>query len=160
MIRFNGYYSNKSLGNNAISDYTVCLIVGIVGIVIATCFAIIGWVLEEYDLFAIMCVFLAVGVFAIILSIIRLPYLIKHKPKPYVDLQIDDNMILFNDGVSSKELYISDVVKVKDLGYAYHICFSKNSAMKFCICQKDLLVEGSIEDFERMFKGKLVRKKS
>ncbi|MDE7373524.1 MAG: hypothetical protein K2N18_05625 [Clostridia bacterium] len=159
MIRFNGNYSDESLGKNAIRAYRIFLIVGIVGIALATAFIIIGWVFKEYELFVTMCVSLAVAVFLTILSIIYLLYLFKHKPKSYVDLQIDDKMVLFNDGISSKEMPISNVVKVNDLEYAYQIYFSKGSAMKFCICQKDLLVEGSIDDFECIFMDKLVHKK-
>lgn len=159
MIRFNGYYSDKLLEKNDIRNMKTCMLFGVIAIVLAIVFAITGWKLKNETLFWWMCADLAAGVVLSIFCIIRLLYLIKRMPNPYIDLQIDDGMILFDDGAICKQMQISEVVKVKDLGYEYHICFSKNSDMKLCICQKDLLVEGNIADFENLFKDKLVRKK-
>lgn len=159
MIRFNGYYSDKLLEKNDIRNMKKCILLSVIVIVLAIVFAIIGWILKEKELFWTMCVSLVAAAVLSVFCIIRLLYLIKRMPNPYIDLQIDDEMILFEDGAIRKEMHITDVVKVKDLGYEYHICFSKNSDMKLCICQKDLLVEGNIADFENLFKDKLVRKK-
>ncbi|MBD5092467.1 MAG: hypothetical protein HDT36_03695 [Clostridiales bacterium] len=159
MIRFNGNYSDESLGKNTIRRYRKFLILGIVGTILATVVAIAGWKFQEYELFIPMCISIPAGVCLIVLSIVVLVDTHIRMPKPYVDLQIDDELISFNDGISSKEMQISDVVKVKDLKYGYYIYFAKKSAMKSCVCQKDLLVEGSLEDFEKLFKNKLVRNK-
>ena len=51
-----------------------------------------------------------------------------------------------------------DVKKVLDYGEFYEFRFY----FPWCfgvICQKDLLVEGTIEEFEQFFDGKIVRKK-
>ena len=53
---------------------------------------------------------------------------------------------------------INDVKKVIDFGDGYLICFSRFEITNAWLCQKDLLVQGSIDDFERLFEGKIVRK--
>ncbi len=62
----------------------------------------------------------------------------------------------------TKELSINmvgleKVKKVIDYGNFYQICIGKESEWCKYICQKDLLVKGSIKEFERIFKRKLVR---
>jgi len=52
---------------------------------------------------------------------------------------------------------ISEVLKVIDYWYWYEIVFKQREKMNY-ICQKDLIVTGTIEDFEKLFEGKIVRK--
>ena len=51
----------------------------------------------------------------------------------------------------------SDVKIVKDWGLWYEIIFYFPYRSIDFICQKDLLVEGSIEEFEKLFEGLIVR---
>ncbi|MBQ5725744.1 MAG: hypothetical protein IIV80_06295 [Clostridia bacterium] len=53
---------------------------------------------------------------------------------------------------------IDDVTMVVDMGEWYHISFGKKLGLGRFVCQKDLLVQGTIEDFEKLFEGKLIRK--
>ena len=53
---------------------------------------------------------------------------------------------------------IQEVKKVIDFGDGYLICFSRFEITNAWLCQKDLLIQGSIDDFERLFEGKIVRK--
>ena len=53
---------------------------------------------------------------------------------------------------------IDDVEYVIDYGLWYQINFIHTEKNLRFICQKDLLVQGTIEDFEKMFDGKLIRK--
>lgn len=54
---------------------------------------------------------------------------------------------------------ISNVKKVLDYGDWYQIIFKfPHKSFRF-LCQKNLITEGTIEDFETLFKGKIVRKK-
>ena len=55
----------------------------------------------------------------------------------------------------SKDVY--DVKKVIDTGDCYFILFALLPKNFSCLCQKDLLVEGTLEDFERLFEGKIKR---
>ena len=52
---------------------------------------------------------------------------------------------------------IGDVAKVKDFGSYYCLYFSFGRQIWGWICQKDLLVEGSLEEFEALFEDRLIR---
>ncbi len=54
---------------------------------------------------------------------------------------------------------INTVKKVIDFGDWYHIVFKFPAKSIYCVCQKNLLEEGTIEEFEAVFEGKIVRKK-
>ena len=58
------------------------------------------------------------------------------------------------------EMQISNIDKVVDTGdwYLIHFAPGPNHPPRF-ICQKDLIVEGTIEEFEKMFEKKIVHKK-
>ena len=72
-------------------------------------------------------------------------------------IKIDKELIAFEfDKYTEKKT--EDVKKVLDYGEFYEFRFY----FPWCfgvICQKDLLVEGTIEEFEQFFDGKIVRKK-
>ena len=53
---------------------------------------------------------------------------------------------------------LSDVKQVRDFGEFYEIVFPFGKISEKFICQKDLLTIGTIDDFEKLFDGKIVRK--
>ena len=53
---------------------------------------------------------------------------------------------------------IEDVKNVLDYGAFFDIIIYSPTRIYNCICQKDLLVEGTIEEFEKLFEDKIVRK--
>ncbi len=53
---------------------------------------------------------------------------------------------------------ISDAKQVLDFGGFYYIVFPLGKVSDSFICQKDLLTEGTIEEFESLFQGKIDRK--
>ena len=74
--------------------------------------------------------------------------------------------ILINDdfiNIEGQNIYqkksITTVKKVIDMGGWYHIVVKFPAKSIYCVCQKNLLTEGSIEQFEKLFEGKIVRKK-
>ena len=62
----------------------------------------------------------------------------------------------YRKGAGSRS--IDDVKKVIDMGRFYDIIFYFPNQWANCICQKDLIVEGTIEEFEKLFEDKIVRK--
>ncbi len=52
---------------------------------------------------------------------------------------------------------ISEVRKIVDFGEWYYIFFSSKYVVTDCICQKDLINKGSIEEFEKLFEGQIER---
>ncbi len=53
---------------------------------------------------------------------------------------------------------ISKVKKVIDYDTYYFVCFRIIDGKAGIVCQKNLLTEGTIEEFEELFKGKIIRK--
>ena len=53
------------------------------------------------------------------------------------------------------ESSIAEVVKVLDKGEWYHI-YVESKEGRF-ICQKDLLTNGSLDEFEEIFKDKIIK---
>ena len=53
---------------------------------------------------------------------------------------------------------VANVAMVLDMGEWYHLSWSRRFGSGHFVCQKSLLVKGTIEDFEKLFEGKIVRK--
>ena len=67
-----------------------------------------------------------------------------------------------NEIISESESFhytrsIEDVKEVVDFGEWYHIFFYPECKNGHFVCQKDLLTKGSIEEFEKIFEGKVIR---
>ena len=74
-------------------------------------------------------------------------------------ITIDDEKIVVETPLWPKPLEkpIKKIKKVLDEGDCYYIIYGDiNNSI---VCQKDLLKEGTIEEFEALFQGKIVRKK-
>ncbi len=72
-------------------------------------------------------------------------------------VQIDEDYIT-SKGDNPKEFTsfsLDDVLEVIDMGTWYKFKFNLKVNV-FTICQKDLIVEGTLEEFEEIFKDKLV----
>lgn len=52
---------------------------------------------------------------------------------------------------------IDDVIEVRDFGEFYELVFPFGKVSEKFICQKNLLVQGSLEEFEALFDGKIIR---
>ena len=55
-------------------------------------------------------------------------------------------------------MLVENVTKVFDMGEWYHISFGIIRDQGRMVCQKDLIVKGTIEEFEALFDGKIIRK--
>ena len=53
---------------------------------------------------------------------------------------------------------IDDVKKIIDYGEFYDFVFTFSARDIYFVCQKDLLVCGTIEEFESLFEGKIERR--
>lgn len=53
---------------------------------------------------------------------------------------------------------IQDIKEIWDMGTFYAVIFYFPNMDRRFICQKDLIVEGTIEEFEQLFEDKIVRK--
>ena len=67
--------------------------------------------------------------------------------------------VVFNHQQGAVESYkICKVKKVVDYGRYYYVFLYRLDPSKGIVCQKDLLTEGTIEEFEELFKEKIIRK--
>lgn len=69
----------------------------------------------------------------------------------------DNKMVCITDDFTEKRS-VELVKKVYDYGEFYFISFYFGKISCYFICQKSLLTQGTIEDFEKLFDGKIVRK--
>lgn len=80
------------------------------------------------------------------------------------DLILPNKIIINNEFIVSlgknfhHERKIQHIKKIVDYGDWYQIFFKYPYKNQTYICQKDLIKKGTIEDFENLFKGKIVRK--
>lgn len=66
--------------------------------------------------------------------------------------------IIFAEGIQRSETkYLSNVKKVVDMGDWYKVYFYFPYKSNLFICQKDLIIQGTIEDFENLFSEKIIR---
>ena len=70
----------------------------------------------------------------------------------------DDQTIsgTYANGYGTRKL--DQVKKVIDYGDFYDITFVLLYRWRNCVCQKDLITQGTIEEFEQLFEDKIVRK--
>ena len=75
---------------------------------------------------------------------------------------VPQRVVITHDGTiksecrkTSDERHISEVEKVTDRGEFYHISFESSFGDGRFVCQKNLLVSGTPEEFEKMFEGKI-----
>ena len=100
-----------------------------------------------------------VGLCMCIMLLVAIPRSEKEKkqitPKKIV---IEDEYILCIAEKYTETRLITDVKLVKDFGEYYELCFPFGKMSEKYVCQKSLLTKGTIQDFETLFSGKIVRK--
>lgn len=73
-------------------------------------------------------------------------------------ISIEDDFIVSEGDNFSYACPVSEVKKVIDMGEWYHIFFNYRYRNPRFVCQKDLLKQGSINEFEKLFENKIIRK--
>ena len=71
---------------------------------------------------------------------------------------IENNEICAEIGKGFATRQFDDIKKIIDYGEFYDIIFYFPNKVLNCICQKDLIKEGTIEEFEEFFKDYIIRK--
>lgn len=80
----------------------------------------------------------------------------KISPKHWnrITIDTDEGTLYLNEGKREEEfIMLDDITKIYDFGEFYHIW-----DLGPIYCQKSLLLEGTIEEFEKIFEGKIIRK--
>lgn len=74
-------------------------------------------------------------------------------------VRIEDSYITRSDYAGIQKKPLNKVKKVIDSGDWYYVVFKWGNISNAFVCQKDLLREGTIEQFESLFEGKIKRGK-
>ncbi len=75
-----------------------------------------------------------------------------------IEISIDDVNVIINGEDWYEVREISNLESIVDLGDCYRMFFEIPEKTIHCLCQKDLIVEGTIEEFEERFAEFIVRK--
>ena len=152
MIVFGGYLCytaqryllKKSQKMTAIGAICMFLLLGIP--------SLLAWIHFKIWVFFVMSLLGTVWMFVLTWTVRRDAYPTR------IAIDIKENTIFgeYRKGAGSRS--IDDVKKVIDMGGFYDIIFYFPNQWANCICQKDLIVEGTIEEFEKLFEDKIVRK--
>ena len=71
-----------------------------------------------------------------------------------ITIDIDEQTVIYNAINRDEQFFVFDDIKsIYDYGEYYHIWQGD-----LFLCQKNLLTEGSIEEFEKIFEDKIIRK--
>lgn len=74
-------------------------------------------------------------------------------------LKKEDDIAYQFVGSTERARKLSKVRKINDYGDCYFLIFDRLwDSSNVWVCQKDLLMQGSLEEFEAMFEGKIIRK--
>lgn len=122
---------------------------------------IVALVLSILTIFVALVTYKIVMMFIIVWILMAILGCIPYKKTVYQlvpdSILIEDEMIYLNNKSSGETRKISEVKKIIDMGDWYYFIFYFPHKKLLFLCQKDLLIEGSLEEFERLFDGKIVR---
>ncbi|MCL2822176.1 MAG: hypothetical protein FWD86_03140, partial [Firmicutes bacterium] len=157
MIEFSGKTSDQSKKASKINGSMLswALLLTAAVLIIAGCMAV--WIINhDWVMFALA-----------MLSIPALIWILCKRPQKISSLDQtleytihinSDIVVIINKMFTSRiEVATSKVRKAKDMKSYYLLTFGLLGSGPW-VCQKDLIVKGTIEDFERLFEGKIVRK--
>ena len=158
MIVFDGKVDekNREYTFKRIQKHTTIITI-IAGLIVAVGSLTIYWV-AKFDYAIIGCI-------VALLGILLAPFLNMFDKKgkqnldPYFPLKItiDDSGIELDNKHTGGYKSLQDVKKIVDCG-DYYVFIFYNTVDAYYVCQKDLIKEGTIEEFEQMFDGMIERK--
>ena len=149
MIRFQGEYSKDSARALARRNIIVmsCIAWGLTLLVALFFFFAPG----ATQSVLMKIVFTNVTILAVFVTAGQLIYYKTNKKWKSVCIEIEDGVLFLDNNVARITRSVDDVKRVKDYGSYYVIDFMFPSKSIDFICEKALLVEGSIEEFEKIF---------
>lgn len=94
---------------------------------------------------------------AFILLVVHIPKSQKEKQETVPYRVFTDGEIITSVSIRYNETrHLREVIKVKEYPEFYELVFSFPRISEKFICQKDLLSQGTLEEFETLFNGKIV----
>jgi hypothetical protein len=89
-----------------------------------------------------------------ILPLLAFKLYYRYKPFGKIAVDVINNCIILTKGKKQKFIKIDDIDEIHDMKIFYYI----PQAEDIVLCQKSLLTEGTIEEFEKLFDGKITKK--
>ena len=161
MIQFKGTLSENSKLFLIRSSEKVSFVMATVTGIILIGPAVTAWCIWPEIWFAVLPFVVPTLIFCVCLAIPKL-----NPQDKNVDAQIPNTITIKRERLervgegersySSRKLI--DVKKVQDYGEFYYLTFYFPYKDGYFVCQKDLLTEGTLEDFEALFQDKIERK--
>ncbi len=154
MIEFNGYLTGSALKHLRKCYFKIMC--GVISIAFIICVVIMACIIgvEEWGL----TILLLTPVYLIFC--VLFPYLFMKFDKTHIPKQItisNDTILCITDEIGADSRKIEQIKEVRDYSeYYVVICKGLNIPPHF-ICQKDLLTQGSIDEFESLFAVKIKR---
>ena len=160
MFEFRGEWSEETFEYcvKRLVRYTVSLVFIVFAVILCPfIFFLLQTVEFTWLFYGILAVF--VGAFAIAFLF---PGMFKNDIRRTVPARIFDEdgvivMEISEDPIDAVSCEIEAVTRVIDHGTFYEVLFW-GRRVHICLCQKDLLVKGTIEEFEALFEDKLERR--
>ena len=141
-----------------------------VGHVSVDCIRMFNKTIIKQNLIPLSAIFLSIILSSILFNWYILLFLIPFTLVGLSNLKVEQNELLPHririDVESKKIIYnfqkmkrvhpFEEVKKVIDYGFCYHFVFKRSDP--YFVCQKSLLTQGSLEEFEALFEDKIVRR--
>lgn len=150
-IEFSGYISGVSekrywkksvqLGQNVLLVGALCLLPVVIAIKISIMYPIyLSIILASF-------------------ALVRIPKSKKEKQALLPNrIYIEDDAIVCRTNSGEEQRWIDDVKLVREFDEFYELVFPFGKASIRYICQKNLLTQGSLDEFEALFEGKIINK--
>lgn len=106
-------------------------------------------ILDMIIIFAVLFIAFAILTYTLLKKDMK-----KNLPKK---IYIEDDLIFYISDAYTEGKTVGNVKEVHDYGEFYVMTFSAKNKASIFICQKDLLTKGTLEEFEALFEGKIVR---
>lgn len=156
MIEFTGYLTDVA-EKAFIKETRKTVLLGaciVIPLTLPSIFLIGMCVLHDNAFIYAMLVALIIGIIIILVPKGKKEHKSMLPKRIYVDKK---HIVCVSDRYSDSRL-LADVQKVLDYGNYYRICFPFGKSSEKFICQKDLLTRGSLDEFEKLFEGKIIKK--
>ncbi len=155
MIEFNGYLTEKSrkFYFRKLVHYIQCAVIfGFVGV-----FPLVYMLTRYFQSASILYAYGAIFAYVMIMvCLLHIPKINKKTIPKRVYFE-DDKMVYITDtDTTSKPIKLAK--HIYDYGDFYFIAFPMGNLNGNVVCQKSLLTQGTFEDFEKLFDGKIKRK--
>lgn len=164
MIEFCGTVSEKCNNDRKSRINKMMLLLFMLGFICAVVFTVILGVLHDKEFITLLICTIGIGIVIVLLAL-PLP---KKRLEQLKKLNFEARIVIENGIINyyccdineyNLSKPIAKVKKVIDAGDWYYLIFKFGDISNSWVCQKDLIKQGTIEEFEKIFEGKIKRKK-